>query len=380
MCEYVISDCYVTPPTPFKHLTILLLDCWQREYDKRPYRHFRFSRLEFEEKMNRTFLFYLDFKVIVKFIDLRILKSVVLRGVFVIGEPDIVATFLKVLRPVKRIELLLMHLPDLFFKILGECGLVMSATNLILDGTPLNENAVRGLRSFLIDSKTLEEISVANCDISQFKFAMLADGVHKSTSLKIFDCSGLIGNYITLETRKMASIVSSLILQNKLEVLKLNNCQFFAQDMEVIAEYLYRTKSKLYELELACNNIDSDGVRYLLRAIAKSGTLKRLDISRNGLGTHGGEVVAHYLSSCFQLEYLNIETNKIGASAMNLILTTLKKPVTLKYLQVRGNEFDLKSATILRRILKALVLPQDTIDITSRYDGSFDNFRVVPYF
>ncbi|EDW05003.1 GH12965 [Drosophila grimshawi] len=245
--------------------------------------------------------------------------------------------------------------------------------------TTLSCKAASMLREFLLASKTLHTLNVSSCSLSQYNFAIVADGVHKSSSMRNFYASRLIGGNLTLDTEKIASIVGSLLMQNKLVELTMQQCEFVAQDMEVIAEYLVSPRCVLRKLNLAYNLISADGAMFLMGGIAKGGTLELLDISGNSIGSHGGEWVAKYFSSCYMLQHLYLNDNKIEAEVINLILLTLKKPCRMKRLQLYGNLFDARTAMIMRRLLDAKVVLQEEIDISYTYDEALQDYRIVPW-
>lgn len=135
MCEN-----YKLCPQPLEEksrrpFTFLFLDCWQREYDKRPYRNFCFNLLEFEKRLRRKFHPVYDFLVIVSFIKKRALCTVRLTGIHLLPyEHDMLQSFVESLITVSRIELRLMQLPTRFFELLRDRGARMNFKDLILEG------------------------------------------------------------------------------------------------------------------------------------------------------------------------------------------------------------------------------------------------------
>ncbi|KAH8314541.1 hypothetical protein KR059_011992 [Drosophila kikkawai] len=385
MCE-VLLPCTYQPKeslddghTPL--FTTLLLRCWQREYDQRPYRDFRFKRLEFEERMRRKFHCVRDFRVIVNYLLSRRLRSVTITGVVVSNwDANLLKDFVRSLIPLSSIHLNLMRLPSEFFAMLCLNAKKMDVMELCLDGTPLSDEDVRLLREFLLVSKTLRGLSVNHCSLTQYNFALIADGLHKSERVSCFSANRLLGGYLSLDTEKIMSMVGSVLMQNRLWSLCLELCELTAQDMIPIAEHLARRKSKLQQLRLASNKIGPDGVLFLLRGnIDGGGYLELLDISSNSIGTHGGEWVAKYLSLSLMLKDLFLTNNDIGAEAINRILTSRRKCCHLERLTLYGNHFDADSARIVRRLLDARVMLQTELDITFTYDEDLQEYRVIPW-
>ncbi|KAM7344417.1 NACHT, LRR and PYD domains-containing protein 9C [Cochliomyia hominivorax] len=379
MCEY---PCVTPEPEiKFRKLTLVLLDCWQREYDKRPYRSFQFQRLMFEERFNRNFDPQQDFPIIVQFLKERSLCSVKLVGFRVLfSDYSIIEDFVKALQKFKSVELKLMELPSHFFKIMAQNVKRMRIKELSLEGTPLHNRDIAYLYLFLIYSKTLQYLNISSCQINQYNFAPLADGIYKSQSLKSCNISHIIGLHLTLDSEKIAHTLASLIWQNKLQQLELENCGLIGHDMETIAEYLSNKSSKLLTLNVAFNNIGANGALEVFKAISMSKTLKVLNLNGCNLATHGGEIVSQFLSSCGNLESLKLQYNKITAEAINMILLSWKKSCNIKKLLLFGNRFNPRTGNILRRLLESGVLPQDCIDITFTYDDTIPAYRVVPWF
>ncbi|ALC40786.1 CG8197 [Drosophila busckii] len=379
-CVYNANNCLEGTPIKGRTFNILLLYCWQREYDKRPYKHFQFRRLDFEERMNRRYHCLRDFRTIVNFLLQRRLHSVSISSVVVSNwNARMLQDFVRSLLSVPKVELKLMRLPHEFFVMLRLKVRQMKLRELSLEATPLSERDVIMLREVLLASGTLHTLNVASCSLNQYNFATLADGVYKSSSMRSLNASRILGLTLTLDTEKITSIVGSLLMQNKLVELTMEHCDFVAQDMETVAEYLYSKSCSLRRLRLGYNRIAADGAMYLMRGMASGGKLELLDISGNSIGSHGGEWIAKYFSSCLMLQHLHLNYNEIGAEAINLILLTLKKPCRMKRLTLYGNSFDACTAMIVRRLLDAEVVLHEEIDISYTYDEALQDYRIVPW-
>ena len=139
MCEY---PCVVPViEKKFRYLTLILLDCWQREYDKRPYRCFKFERLMFEERFKRKYHFIKDFPVIVEFLQKRYLNSMKLVGLDLTTYMlQTLYDFAESLKRYKFIELKLMNLPTTFFEVMANNVDHMKLTELSLEGNWRTKN------------------------------------------------------------------------------------------------------------------------------------------------------------------------------------------------------------------------------------------------
>lgn len=139
MCEQLCGNdlhCGVDiPPVKGRSFPVLLLSCWQREYDVRPYNKFRFSRLDFEERMNRSYRCLKDLHTIVKFMLQRRLLSVSISGIVVSNrDAKLLRNFVLSLSTVPKIELKLMRLPYEFFVMLRLKAYKMKLCELSLMG------------------------------------------------------------------------------------------------------------------------------------------------------------------------------------------------------------------------------------------------------
>lgn len=134
-CQYNAA-CSV-PEEPYKRrlFTVLLLYCWQREYDKRPYKDFQFRRLDFEERMRRQYHVTRDLRIITKFLHQRPQHSVSISAIFVSNlDAHLLQDFAKSLLPVSKIELKFMQLPLEFFVMLRLNADKMQVKELSLEG------------------------------------------------------------------------------------------------------------------------------------------------------------------------------------------------------------------------------------------------------
>ncbi|KAH8401004.1 hypothetical protein KR009_002363 [Drosophila setifemur] len=380
-CAYNPKECPAPLPPKSRLFTILLLYCWQREYDHRPYRRFQFRRLEFEERIGRLYHCIRDFRIIVNYLLRRPQLSVSISSVVVSSwDAGLLKEFARALIPCWYIELKLMRLPHEFFVMLRLNVARMDVSQLSLEGTPLTDEDVRILREFLLVSTSLRVLNVSHCSLTQYNFALIADGVYKSHGVRQLNASRLLGGMnLSLDTEKMTSIISSLLMKNSLTELTMEFCELTAQDMQPIAEYISRHFSILRRLYLASNQIGADGAFYLLRSMTNGGRVECLDISHNTIGTHGGGWVSKYLSSCRKLQTLRLAYNDIGSEAINNILLTMKKTSKMGRLTLYGNHFDARSAMIVRRLLDAEVVLQSELDITFTYDEDLQDYRIVPW-
>lgn len=131
MCE-CYCPCYYEPPAKkWRKLSVLLLECWQREYDQRPYYNFKFDRMDMESRLERSFSFLKDFPIIVDFLLKKPLISCQIVGIQAVTALE---NFTLALLNIRYIKLNLLYVPNTFFKLLENNVHKMRITNLSLEG------------------------------------------------------------------------------------------------------------------------------------------------------------------------------------------------------------------------------------------------------
>ncbi|XP_055374530.1 leucine-rich repeat-containing protein 34 [Condylostylus longicornis] len=316
-----------------KILTPLILQCWQRDNFRRPYNHLYLSRRFFEEKLKRKFNLD-DYRKIINYF-FEILFN---------NEPKNIT--IKILR---------------------------------LNGTPITQTVAHLLRNYLIHNEFIEFLDIGNCNLNENNFYIIADGVYNSKSLKAFNMNRLILNNVcdTIDTERIALIISQLIWKNQLIELHLRNLQLNSYDIKSIAEYIEKQNSILLYLDLGSNSLTQDGIEILFKAIVLSNTLIGLDISHNSIGRNGGEIIAFSLPST-KIKYLNISYNGIDAIGMHLLLSVVKKTIPLKILNIFGNEFNSSTVYTLKRQIEAKTLIAENLDVDVVFDRDKNEFYLTP--
>lgn len=356
--------CVVNPkPNKYQFLKTLYLECWQRLYDRRPYENFLLTRHQFETHMHRSFNED-DFNVVLGFLAKhhQRLKTVHIYYVSLDRKFLKLKEMVSYLTNLHELNLTGVNLTVTFVKLLSYKWLESKIKKLKLSGNELNKCHLQYLRVYLIRNEELETLDVGYCNIREINFSILADGIHKSRSLKCLNITNVIQTFIPNNSDKVKLTLGSLFMKNQLTEIHLNNCCFDYSYMEYIAEYLALPSSRVERLYLGRNNIGPDGVKLIFEAISKSKVLKVLDISANRIKDHGGTTIGHLLSSTM-LTHLNIRDNHLSSETMNFILSCMKKPLLMQQLWISGNSFDNKSARIIKRIIDGHTMREDSFDV-----------------
>lgn len=128
-----------SPPCKPRDLTVLLLDCWQREYDVRPYKHFRFDRHDMEQRLNRKFISCRDFPRIVEFLQKN---SSISAQITSISIQKNIEEFVAALITVQRVALRRCNIPLSFFDYLENIIEFSHIKFLSLEGKQTDTNHV----------------------------------------------------------------------------------------------------------------------------------------------------------------------------------------------------------------------------------------------
>lgn len=369
-------DCVRHEPKPYRDLTCLILDCWQRIYDKRPYRRFQLHGKDYEEKMARLPDNY-DFLKIIEFVkrrpNLRTFELIYAPIVDCLGP-----TLIFYLKRMKVISLMQVDITVATLEEMAKCGVAYDVEILRLSGNKFTMEHAEALREFLLKAKCLQYLDVGYCDLNNNTLPMVADGIINCPTLRAIDVSRLINchHVHVTDSSKIASILAILLWRVPLLEVHYKHCYLQPHDMIPIAEYL-STPIDLVYLDLGSNGIGADGVRIIFNAIRKQSQLIGLDISENRIGPHGGDVIAHELPFT-RIRYLDIGRNGITADIMLKILYTIKKSNQIRIFNVVGNEFDNDVGDIMRRQINARVLIIHTIDVIPTYEFDTNSFRIVP--
>lgn len=365
-----------------RKLTSLMLECWQRDYDHRPYNTLLLHRKHFECAMHRI-MNNKDFEILQQFLHQHQQHINNFELIYMpMPTQEYEENLMTILCQYMMINVSLCHinLSSNALTVLAKNATACNITTLRLSGNAFVKEHVEQLRLFLLSSKLLQYLDIGYCSLDHRTFPIIADGILNCMTLKAIDISHSIipMNYLNIvDCTKIAIIIAIILNQNHLQEIHLKHFQFDGHDIVPITEYLYNNRCNLKYLDLGSNNIGAHGVEILFHAL-KNTQLIGLDISNNKIGEIGGIIIAHCLPQT-RIRYLDIGRNDITTSAMTLILQTIKKPFPIRILNVIGNRFDnVDVAEILHRQINAKILVLHSIDVQTTFDDDLNGFRIVP--
>jgi Ran GTPase-activating protein (RanGAP) involved in mRNA processing and transport len=132
--------------------------------------------------------------------------------------------------------------------------------------------------SFLKNNHCLTRITVDECNIIEGCIPQLSvaiEGCNKS--LKAFE----LGDNAIREDGSVVNIITALSMHPQLEELRLCGCNIGRNEYTALSTLLRCSITQLKALSLHNNNIDDEGVEYLVNILSNGNMLEILDLSRN---------------------------------------------------------------------------------------------------
>lgn len=354
---------------PYKPLTVLILDCFQRLYDKKPYENFILNGKIFENRFLRR-PDSNDFDALIEFMKKRKIKS------FELVHADLPQSHSILMLQFTKITSLTLSYVSLSanaMKLLASIGSSCVIKTLNISGNPLTKEHSENLRTFLLNNQTVAYLNVENCSLTQISFAIIADGISKRSSIESVNMGRIVpvtSQYI-IDDCKLASVISVLLKQSSLKEVNFQHCEIDYHGMIQISECL----ENLEYLDLSSNRIGPNGTKILFEVLKKCKKLIYLNISKNMIGSFGGEVISTLLPYT-NLRFLNISSNEISAESVNKILYSITKIFPFKKFFISKNYFNSETATILNRLISSGYLEQKAIDIALIQDDN-EKFRII---
>lgn len=355
-----------------KKLSELILDCWQREYGRRPYHHFIFHGNIFERKFFRKMTTD-DFLVILNFFGMRTVKHFEFLHCTV---PDIhMQIFLERLNNLVSVNFTHSNVPIEIFRYMAEKAKTLPLKTIILCGNSIDEQRSEYLRLYLLGTESLLHIDVSNCGINHITLAIIADGILHCKTLESIDMSDIVPPHPQhlIDTSKISVILSILIWSSHLLEVHFRKIRIDDSGIAMICDNI--SISSLRVLDIGANSIGPDGAVTLFKALRRS-HIMALIMPYNKIGDVGGNVIAGYLHFT-KLEHLDISYNGISSQTMELILTNLTECNKMKSFNIYGNDFDSQTiGEVLHNLIDENFLNPDGLDVSVGFVN--DVYQIFP--
>lgn len=362
--------CPIHVSKPYKPLTVLILDCFQRLYDKRPYEKFILNGKLFEKQFlrrpDRT-----DFDVLIEFMKRRNIKT------FELVYADIPHSHSILMLQFTKITSLCLSYVSLSANAMEFLASIASSCvikSLNLSGNAFTKEHSENLRKFLLNNKTIVNLNVDNCSLTQISFAIIADGLTRRSSIEVVNMGRVVPvtNKHMIDDSKLASVISVLLKQSALKEVNFQHCEIDYHGMIQISECL----DNLVYLDLGSNRIGPNGTKILFEILKSCKKLIYLNISKNNIGSFGGEAISTLLPYT-NLRYLNISSNGISADSINKILYSMTKIFPFRKFFISENEFDWETVKIMNRQISSGYLEPTAIDVALVQDDENENLRII---
>ena len=176
---------------------------------------------------------------------------------------------------------------------------------------------------------TLRRFSISNNLFGDFAADYLAEVLSHSTKLEELDLS-----CNTLQTAGAAKILEAAKSLFNLIKIKISNSGIFAKD---ITEAILSRNVMLQELDLSCNFLQNSGTVDVVNIIKNVSTLRKLSISDNGITDDAADHIATLLSDNVTLEEVNLSCNRLQAAGVLRIVKQVNNTATMKRLDLSQN-------------------------------------------
>jgi len=189
---------------------------------------------------------------------------------------------------------------------------------------------------FIKNNPSLIRFEVSDCELGGRACHTLSRALQGRTirSLEHFTL-----NECEIDDEHLGEVISSLSTHPRIEALRLNGNGMGRIGITALATILLRTATELRKVDLSNNNIDDVGIEYLTFAIARHGTLQRLNLSNNSSITiRGWRAISTLLEAPrSNLQQLYLQNNEIDDEGAVLFASALTDNCTVRTLDLNGN-------------------------------------------
>lgn len=197
----------------------------------------------------------------------------------------------------------------------------------ICDSDLSEDNIFQVMKPFIVDNPSLIRVEVEGCDM----------GAEVCRSLSL----ALQGRTIkcAIDDESLRGILSTLHMNPQLVDLEPCGTSTGRNGIAAVASFSPRSSTELRSLDLRNNGIDDEGVKHLTLALAKNGTLQKLDLSHNASITIRGWLAVSALleSPKSNLQELSLCNNEIDDEGAISFANALTNNCTLKALDLNSN-------------------------------------------
>ncbi|XP_050298252.1 leucine-rich repeat-containing protein 34-like [Anthonomus grandis grandis] len=247
-----------------------------------------------------------------------------------------------------------------------------------LEGNKLGPEGAQFIGTVIDRCEELETLDIGETDQTNESIEAILIVIEKS-SLKSLNISRIIPKtyYSKYNTANMADNISILMkLNESLEVLRVQKCEFDGHDIELLVSGLFYHRN-LRMLDLGANRFGDHGIKFIGSWLKiRPPNLIGLRLPGNNITGPGAQILAQNLPFS-RIRYLDLQHNKINKKGVSEILYSIKKSTPMRMFFIWGNEIGHEELLTLEKFLKVGILEQECIDVKIyKSDG---NLRAAYY-
>ncbi|XP_076617946.1 leucine-rich repeat-containing protein 34 [Chaetodon auriga] len=234
--------------------------------------------------------------------------------------------------------------------------------SLRLSGNKIENRGAMHLASMLQVNNTLKELELAACDLATQSVIAFAIVLKSNTTLRSVDISRPL--LFSHQEEWAVHFSEMLAVNSSLVELHLGKMGMTDTGMERLTEGLRLNRSLRY-LDLRCNRVTRDGVRHLAEVLKRNQTLEIIDLSANRIEDEG----ARYLSEAVAwpgcvLRELSVSSNNIRTDGLLSLSRALKVNKSLSHIYIWGNHLEEPVCQAVRELIASGRLPPEQTDVS----------------
>ncbi|KAI4806428.1 hypothetical protein KUCAC02_017254 [Chaenocephalus aceratus] len=235
--------------------------------------------------------------------------------------------------------------------------------SLRLSGNKMESRGAMQLASSLQVNNTLQELQLADCDLDTQSVIAFSIVLKSNRTLLSVDISRPL--LFSLQEEWAVHFSDMLALNSSLVELHLGKMGLSDIGMERLTEGLRQNHGLRY-LDLRCNRVTRDGVRFLAGLLEQNPSLEVIDLSSNRIE----DVGAMYLSEAValpgcSLRELSVCCNNIGSKGLLSLAHSLAVSTTLSHLYIWGNLLEEPVCQAFRELTSSGRLPAEQTDVSA---------------
>ena len=205
---------------------------------------------------------------------------------------------------------------------------------------------VQAVKHTIESISTLRTISISNNNIGEKAAIDIAVILHNNSRLqKLYVAGNNLNTTGTITILKALKNVSSLL------ELDISNNHIDGNAADSIATVLSSNSTRLQKIYMGKNNLGTEGIITIVRAMGKVPSLIEYDISSNNIGSKAAVYIADMLSHSSKLQHLQIGYNDIGIGAANYIAKVLVNNTNLQKVYIGCNNLKTSGIITIARTL-----------------------------